>query len=201
LARPRTISDEAILRATRRCLLEEGGAVPTTRIAAVLGISQATLFQRFGTKEKLFIAAARPGESAQALESFLAVGPDDRPIHEQLCEIGVGLSLMFERRYPLFQALRSVGIGHEQVFAGMAVPPPIRGHRALVAWLDRAQSGDQLGAVDTTLFAAAFAGSIYGRFFIELLSGEALIAHSREEFLDDLVRLLLQGAQGGTDER
>ena len=51
--RPRKISDEDILDVARECLLEQGVNVSTQVIAKRLGVSQATLFKRFGTKVKL----------------------------------------------------------------------------------------------------------------------------------------------------
>ncbi len=199
MARPRSITDEAILEATRRCLLEEGANVSTTRIAESVGISQATLFQRFGTKENLLIAAVTPGDGMRRLFELYVGGPDARSIHVQLCEIGRALAALFEDRFPLFEALQSVGITHEQMFAGMEPPPPVQGHRALVAWLDRAQAAGHLNSVDTSVFAAAFAGAIHGRSFMDRLSGEAMLTHSLEDFLDLLVRLLLQGGAQGVD--
>ena len=199
MARPRLITDEAILEATRRCLLEEGANVSTTRIAETVGISQATLFQRFGTKEKLLIAAVTPGELHHQLFELYVGGPDERSLHIQLCEIGRALAALFEDRFPLFEALQSVGITHDQMFAGMDTPPPVKGHRALVAWLDRAQAAGRLTGVDTSVFAAAFGGAIHGRSFMDRLSGEAMLTHSLEDFLDSLVRLLLPGGARGED--
>ncbi len=203
MARPRSITDSAILQATRDCLREQGASVSTAKIAEVLGISQATLFQRFGTKEKLLIDAVHSGlaQSAVPLFQLYESGPDERPLHAQLCEIGRAVAGMFEEHFPLMQALQAAGITHERMFAGMDTPPPVRGRRAFVAWLDRAQAAGHLPGVDTSVFAAAFAGAIHGRSFMERLSGEAMLTHSLDEFLDSLVRLLLEGgAQGVQDD-
>ena len=51
--RPKTISDEDILRIAMECVLEEGPSVSTTTIAERIGVSQATLFKRFGSKVEL----------------------------------------------------------------------------------------------------------------------------------------------------
>ena len=55
--RPKKISDEDILEVARQCLMEQGSGVSTQFIADRLGVSQATLFKRFGTKLKLLQAA------------------------------------------------------------------------------------------------------------------------------------------------
>ena len=51
--RPRKHSDEDILTATRQCVLDHGAQVSTELIADAAGVSQATLFKRFGTKDNL----------------------------------------------------------------------------------------------------------------------------------------------------
>ena len=51
--RPKKITDIDILSCTRNCILRFGVSVSTQTIADELGVSQATLFKRFGTKDAL----------------------------------------------------------------------------------------------------------------------------------------------------
>ena len=51
--RPKKVSDEDILQTVRRCLVEQGGSVSTQFIADQVGVSQATLFKRFGSKQSV----------------------------------------------------------------------------------------------------------------------------------------------------
>ena len=55
--RPKKVSDEYILQTVRRCLVEQGGSVSTQFIADQVGVSQATLFKRFGSKSNLLQSA------------------------------------------------------------------------------------------------------------------------------------------------
>ena len=57
MARPRKVSNEAILEATRRLTAVHGLAVSTREIATEAGISEAILYQRFASKGKLLEAA------------------------------------------------------------------------------------------------------------------------------------------------
>jgi AcrR family transcriptional regulator len=85
MARPKEITDEHILQVARRCLIESGSGVSAVDIAREVGVSHTTLFNRFGSKEGLMIAALGPSPKvpwAAALDS----GPDDRPIRDQLIE-------------------------------------------------------------------------------------------------------------------
>jgi AcrR family transcriptional regulator len=54
MARPVSIRNEQILDAARRCFLEHGYVVSTAAIAKEAGVSEGSIFKRFGTKEKLF---------------------------------------------------------------------------------------------------------------------------------------------------
>ena len=60
MARPRQVSDEDILTAAKEILLEHGAKASTTAIAKAVGLSQAALFKRFGTKLDLVKAALAP---------------------------------------------------------------------------------------------------------------------------------------------
>lgn len=60
MPRPKTVEDKAILATARELFTARGHAVSTREVAAKVGISQAVLFQRFPTKESLFLAAMSP---------------------------------------------------------------------------------------------------------------------------------------------
>ncbi|MFH1467652.1 MAG: TetR family transcriptional regulator [Pseudomonadota bacterium] len=51
MPRPRRVSDEQILQAARSCFFEGGPLTPLSAVAARLGISQAALLHRVGTRE------------------------------------------------------------------------------------------------------------------------------------------------------
>jgi AcrR family transcriptional regulator len=57
MGRPRLIETQEILEAARDTFLEEGVGATTGAIARRAGISEATIFKRFGTKADLFFAA------------------------------------------------------------------------------------------------------------------------------------------------
>jgi len=72
MTRPKTISDEELLAVARKVFREKGNTASTRAIASQAGISEAVLYQRFGSKEDLFFAAMSP--RALDLESLL--GPE-----------------------------------------------------------------------------------------------------------------------------
>lgn len=60
MARPKRIPDDTVLNLARDVILSRGGTVSTVEIAAHVGISQPTLFQRFGDKATLLRLALEP---------------------------------------------------------------------------------------------------------------------------------------------
>ncbi|MCD0171578.1 MULTISPECIES: TetR/AcrR family transcriptional regulator [unclassified Deinococcus] len=57
MARPRSITDEQIVEAAHEVFLEQGFSATTAAIARRAGVSEGTLFNRFQSKEELFVAA------------------------------------------------------------------------------------------------------------------------------------------------
>ena len=91
MARPRTVTDDKILGTARACFLSHGPAISTARIAEAVGLSQAALFKRFGSKQELMLRALMP-PSEPAWLDHVRNGPDSRNIDVQLVEIGVAAS-------------------------------------------------------------------------------------------------------------
>jgi AcrR family transcriptional regulator len=60
MGRKKLISDEDLLEAARKVFIAEGPKASTRTIARQAGISEAVVFQRYGTKADLFFAAMSP---------------------------------------------------------------------------------------------------------------------------------------------
>jgi AcrR family transcriptional regulator len=59
VARTKAIDDQTLLDACRAVFLREGIGVSTRRLAECAGVSEGVLFQRFHTKDELFLACMR----------------------------------------------------------------------------------------------------------------------------------------------
>ena len=94
--RPKKISNEDILEVVRRCILEQGSGVSTQVIADHLGISQATLFKRFGTKIKLLQAALVLPHKATIFLNKLEAPPTEAPFREQLIGLCMDMLSFFD---------------------------------------------------------------------------------------------------------
>jgi AcrR family transcriptional regulator len=75
MGRHKTISDADILGVARSVFREKGHTASTREIAEAVGISEAVLYQRFGSKDHFFFAAMHP--TAPDIEQLL--GPPDPP--------------------------------------------------------------------------------------------------------------------------
>src|SRR5215207_9623333 len=60
MGRHKTISDDDVLAVARTVFRGRGHSATTREVAEAAGISEAILYQRFGSKDDLFFAAMRP---------------------------------------------------------------------------------------------------------------------------------------------
>lgn len=112
MARTRTISDELILETARVVFLEEGNQATTASIARRAGISEATIFKRFATKEELMFAVFKipyPPPWHETLNVLVGTGD----IKENFITIGVELLQYFQQVIP-----------NMIVSSGIKIPPP-----------------------------------------------------------------------------
>jgi AcrR family transcriptional regulator len=173
MARPRQISDAQILEAARACFLEHGHQVSTTVIADRLGVSQAALFKRFGTKDDLMVAALRPDPSSlDGLIARLDAGPDDRAVPLQLREVALTIRDRFAEFLPRMAVLKSAGLTPPPRREGAPKPiPPQRVHTALVGWLEQAHRRGVLRVPDPAAAAFALLGAIHMQCFMAYMVG------------------------------
>ncbi len=192
MGRPRQVSDDRILEVARACFLEHGPGVSTTVIAEQLGLSQAALFKRFRTKEALMLAALSPRAEPKWV-SLVEGGPDDRPLREQLVEIATQVLEFLEGLVPCIAVLRASGIDLDRVRSLKGESPPVRSHRLLVRWFERALARGLVAPGDAESMATAFFSPLQFRAFLHHLHGEALFRTPSREFSERIVDVLWRG--------
>jgi AcrR family transcriptional regulator len=99
MGRHKTISDEDVLSIARDLFRARGHGATTRQIAEAAGISEAILYQRFGSKDDLFFAAMHP--RGPDIEQLL--GPED-PLddaHTYLCDVVVRIGKYFSEVIPV----------------------------------------------------------------------------------------------------
>jgi AcrR family transcriptional regulator len=188
MGRPRTITDESIVETAREVFLEQGPGASTAAIAERMGISQASLFKRFGTKEELQLAALHPPEPLW--QARLAAGPDARPIREQIHEVALDIAAFMEEMIPRITMLRAAGIDVEQLMRSRhSLPPPLKNYQLLVAWFESAMAQGRVRPGIAEIYAITLVGSINATAFFEHLAGQPLVATGREKFVSDFMEM------------
>jgi len=99
MGRHKTISDDAVLVTARDLFRAQGHTVSTREIAEAAGISEAILYQRFGSKDELFFAAMHA--TGPDIDELL--GPRDPPgeAHLYLRAVAVRMGKYFAGVIPL----------------------------------------------------------------------------------------------------
>jgi AcrR family transcriptional regulator len=103
----------AIVRSTLPLLIEHGGNVSTSQIAAAAGIAEGTVFRAFKDKRDLLVACMRAGMNSD--EEVGRIGAIDLQwaLHERLTEGVRAVSGYLDRIWAVGQALRAGGVGPE----------------------------------------------------------------------------------------
>lgn len=193
MGRPREVTDEQIVVAARRCFLKHGTGVSAADIGRELGVSHTTLFNRFGSKEGLMLAALGPPKEI-AWVAALDAGPDERPIRDQLVEHGREMSAYFKELQAGFGLLEAAGIDPGKAHRGCTEKSaPEQAYSALVGWLERAQKKGRLGKCDVDTLAATLLGALQGRHFTARVCGLATSHTTGKDYVERLIDLLWNG--------
>jgi AcrR family transcriptional regulator len=197
MGRPKEVTDEQIVVAARRCFLKRGAGVSAADIARELGVSHTTLFNRFGSKEGLMIAALGPPKKVPWVAA-LEAGPDERPIRDQLIEHARVMSAYFQQLQAGLGVLQAAGIDPAKAYRGhKGESPPVQAYRALVAWLERAQSQGRLASCDVETLASTILGSLHGWAITARVCGESTAPAAGERYVEHFINLLWDGIGGG----
>lgn len=184
MARPRRISDDQILDATRAAVKQLGPRVSLDVIANALAVSQPALLKRFGSRNRLMVAALKPPAEVP-FAARLRAGPDDRPLRDQLHEVIGWLAAYYEQSAPLMAALRESGIPMCDVFPRAdGEPTPLRIKRGIAEWLERAKRrGLVVGDFDTETVAFSLVATVSARSHLRHLFQGCRVATSGRAFL------------------
>ncbi|MFT5683084.1 MAG: AcrR family transcriptional regulator [Myxococcota bacterium] len=168
MARPRSIDDSVILAAAREVFLERGFAGTTAEVARRAGVSEGSIFNRFGNKQGLFRAAVQPKiEDAtwiENLENRVGVGE----VTEHLTEIGLGGISFFQEKIPMIMMAWSNAdnLGGCPPMPGR-VPLEVLGR--LAKYFEAEMRLGRMRRVDAEIVARTFLAAIHNYAFLEVL--------------------------------
>ena len=168
MGRVKTIDDEEILEHARAIFRNEGPSASTRDVARAAGISQAVLYQRFGSKEEMFLRAFTP--EPPDVESLLGAYPP-RDVREDLTRIGERMAAYLRLLMPsLLHVVAHSELRHDRLLElhrGMALLPLVE---ALVARFERLRSDGLICEVDAMASARAFLALVHSAVFFELMT-------------------------------
>ena len=166
MARPRLVSDEQILDATRKAVLRDGPRASLDDIAGELGVTQPAILKRFGSRKALLVAALKPPDEP-LWQAALEALPDDRPLKDQLEGLFAHIASILDDFIPCLAALRESGISENKVFEGKAGP---RGAvLGFVRLVERMKTRGLVGDVDAESAGIAMLGALQLRAFYNYL--------------------------------
>lgn len=192
MGRPKTIEDRELLEAARAVFRQQGHTATTRDVARAAGISQAVLYQRFKTKDKLFLAALTLHAPALTALSKIDASAYDPPAY---------LALFAARAKDHFRnAIPSILTIAAHPKYGKEMMNQIHRHNrageiAVMLSL-RMQSWRQAGKIrptNTTAFTGAFLHALHSMAMIEVLSGGTM--RSRPKQMRSFVEIFWNGLQ------
>ncbi|MFF3734828.1 TetR/AcrR family transcriptional regulator [Streptomyces sp. NPDC002476] len=193
--RPRDAArDRALLEATLAVLAESGyGGLTTAAVAARAGVSTATLYRRWSSKEDLVVAAAA------SYEEGLAAQPDTGTLEGDLRALlrdkaaaltGEGGRLM---RALIGEATRNTVLAEALTAAFLA---PVR--RRVDEVVRRAVARGEIPPVeDAELLGDVVVGPVMSRFFLTPRLPDEVDAAAARDMADRLLPLVLRAVGGG----
>ena len=194
MVRPRQFHDEDLLAVARACLIEHGPGVSTTLIAEQAGVSQATLFKRFGTKQDLLVAALAPRPDP-ALLSLLAEGPTDASMPAQLEALATALVTLFDQMLPCVMTLWAAGLSPREVLPDGVESPPVVTRRLVAQFFAAAQAQGRLAGGTPAALALQFIGATKELAFQRHMFPDSAPDLSTSAYAQDLVRSFWAGCR------
>jgi AcrR family transcriptional regulator len=180
MGRPRQVSDEQILSATRDRVFAEGPSVSLEVVAEELGVSVPALLKRFGSRRALMLAALRP--PAPEWVDVVKRGPGEGSLELQLSEMFQLISDFFSKAIPCMTALRESGISMREVYTER----PTRGLDAVARWLRLARDQGLVTATELETAAFAIVGALQARVFFAHLMKAPISPRAQREYITEL---------------
>jgi AcrR family transcriptional regulator len=191
MARTPKITNQQILDAAREIFLEQGFGASTLEIAQKAGISEASIFKRFSTKEELFFASMGIPEKSpwgQKLEALVGKGK----LKQNLIQLSLQI-LEFNRQVmPRLMMLRSRGKAIPEMLH-RADSRPSRDLKTFTHFLEREIEQGRLRPCDPQTLAMMFLGSLMNFVFLEQMHPEGDVPVDEKMFVQNLVEIVWQG--------
>jgi AcrR family transcriptional regulator len=156
MARLPKITNDEILAAARQVFLEEGAGASTLTIAEKAGISEASIFKRFATKQALFLAAMGISETPQWVKDLPRRQPT-AAIKSELTQLCHEMVAFYQKVLPRVLMMM---VQNKQPFPPPFPPPPMRDTNLLAGFLERAIAQGYIQSGNAKVIAHMIIGAI-----------------------------------------
>jgi AcrR family transcriptional regulator len=156
MGRTPKITNEAILEAARQVFLAQGIGASTLEIAERAGISEASIFKRFATKQALFLAAIGLSETPKWVKTLSTQTPT-AAVKAELTDICVEMVAFYQAVLPRVLMMMAPG---QLPPSPQGLPPPVRDSQLLAKFLEQAIAQGFLRPCDARTLAHMIIGAI-----------------------------------------
>jgi AcrR family transcriptional regulator len=156
MGRAPKITNDEILAAARQVFLDKGAGASTAEIAEQAGISEASIFKRFATKQDLFMAAigiTKTPSWVKKLESDIPRSAFKAELVDLCGEMLEFYQSVLPRILMMMSPMKLLRLRD-------FVPPPLRDSNLLAEFLQRAVDLGYIRPCDTRTLAQAIVGAI-----------------------------------------
>jgi AcrR family transcriptional regulator len=194
MARPNLIRDEDILEAARAVFLERGVRATTAEVAERAGVSEGTLFKRFGSKALLFKAAMRVETNVEALEEGLAALRDAEGL-ELIEGVVRAIVRILQKVVPIILLTTGGNAAASEIPDELKGPNPmpLRAVRVTAAFFEGAIRAGKLRPVDAEILARSVIGAVWHFVFLGEALGAVAFPMPEGTFVRGLVDLVWGG--------
>ncbi len=194
MARPRSIDDETILAAAREVLLRDGMNAPTSAIARAAGVSEGTLFKRFGTKHGLLHRALALPDPTWLEHLGERVGQGE--LKDQLEWLYLRFIAYFREKLPPMMHLMMHGaFTPEQMFDADPAHSPAATVKRVTNYLDAERRLGRMRHCDPELLARTLVSGAHHYVFFEITKQHPSLPMAAETCARGIVDLLWSGVR------
>ena len=189
MGRPSTISSEQIIQSAQSLFLSEGPSVSTAKIAAECGISEGTLFKRFGNKNTLFMESMSCFSLERPLQALKTSTSQEDPI-ESLTRVSLELLSFFRILIPRMMTIwASHSMDPRQFLQGEASPPK-KLLDEVTFFLEKQDADGKLKIVDAEVMARMLLSTMHNLAFFETMGLPSFKEESEEHYVRRILAVM-----------
>ena len=191
-----------LLRATLELISEKGYLGATTReIAALAGVSELTLFRKFGKKEHLFEEMLKSFTFLPQLKDLIEE-IDEMPVQEGLSVIGTRFLRTLRERRPLAQIMLSEMSHYPQKVRRIYQLMIDNLAKTLENYLENRKDRAEVRPIDMDFASYAFLRVLFMTFAYEsIIKGQVMSDDKIEYTVQELVAIFLNGIAINNEKR